>query len=173
MVLDLLFPWIWKSLTGGSGSAFPFLEVPPSREEKQSSDLHSSARGCERQMGCIRLYPSGSPRLMGKVHSLTSSNSAMQVLFHCAQEESEVGKLTYIGQEKNLMSDLRDDPYLSVCVACPGFCQGSMEEAGLRLGEGHTWAVTKEGGRTVLDGCRLGNRLLLLYRSCSTECERP
>ena len=31
-----------------------------------------------------------------------------------------------------------------------------MEEAGLRLGEGHTRAVTEES-RAVLDGCRLGN----------------
>lgn len=77
-------------------------------------------------------------------HSRTLSDSAAQVLFHRAQEDSEVGKLAYIGQERDL-TDLRDAPYLSVCVACPGFCEGSVEEAGLRQGKGHTWAVTKEG----------------------------
>lgn len=58
----------------------------------------------------------------------------------------------YTGQEKDLTSDLRDTPpppYLSVCSACPGFHQGSVEEAGLRLGEGHTRAVTEEGQSSV------------------------
>lgn len=55
------------------------------------------------------------------------------LLYH-TQGETEVGKLAYSGQKKDLMLDLRDAPYVSVCIAYPGFCQGSVEEAGLRLG---------------------------------------
>lgn len=83
------------------------------------------------------LYPSGSPRVRGKDqgedfalcwergpvvshHSWTLSSSAEQVLLHHTQGETEVGKLAYTGQKKDLMSDLRDAPYVSVCVAYPG-----------------------------------------------------
>lgn len=58
----------------------------------------------------------------------------------------EVGILADTGQEKDLTSDLR---YPSICVACPGFHQGSVEEAGLRLGEAHAWAVPEKRQSSV------------------------